>query len=188
MLDIKFDKELPEIKGNYFVTSDLHFGHKNILNFCADTRPWGDVDEMNEGLIQAWNDVVTDGDVVFHLGDFCYKAKKGYEQELISRLNGEIIFIMGNHDQVIRNNVNNNLKYDYLQVRYRGQQILLFHNPIECWTNSGYGSILLYGHVHGKWQVDGRGMDVGWDANGHILMLDEAVEICLNRPIVTKEY
>lgn len=41
-----------------------------------------DVEEMNEKLIENWNRVVSEGDTVFHLGDFaltmeqCYPSSK----------------------------------------------------------------------------------------------------------------
>jgi calcineurin-like phosphoesterase family protein len=47
---------------NIFVVSDHHFGHANICKFLNDdgtkVRPWNDVDEMDEVLIQNHNKVV----------------------------------------------------------------------------------------------------------------------------------
>lgn len=77
----------------YFIVSDLHFFHKGVLGFCPDTRPWKDVDEMNEGLIDHWNSVVSTDDVVFCLGDFSFKAKEA-TQSIIERFSTIICGIL----------------------------------------------------------------------------------------------
>jgi hypothetical protein len=40
-----------------WVTSDLHFGHKNIMKFCPVTRARfrDDVDYMNTAMVEEWN-------------------------------------------------------------------------------------------------------------------------------------
>ena len=48
-----------------FFTSDHHFGHANIIKFC--NRPFKDVQEMNETLIERWNKKVKPKDHVYHL-------------------------------------------------------------------------------------------------------------------------
>ena len=48
-------------------TSDHHFGHANIIRYCA--RPFTDADAMNRAMVDRWNDVVDDGDEVWMLGD-----------------------------------------------------------------------------------------------------------------------
>lgn len=78
-----------------FVTSDTHFNHKNIIEFCE--RPFSDVQEMNEKMIENWNKVVCKDDLVFHLGDFQMGDRK-LIPETLKRLNGIIFLIRGNHD------------------------------------------------------------------------------------------
>ena len=56
-----------------FFTSDLHFGHKNIIKF--DNRPFFDVSDMNKELIKRWNNKVTKDDVVYVCGDFIWKRR-----------------------------------------------------------------------------------------------------------------
>ena len=51
-----------------FFTSDTHFNHKAIISYCS--RPFESVEEMNDRLIDNWNQVVKPNDTVYHLGDF----------------------------------------------------------------------------------------------------------------------
>jgi len=82
-----------------FVISDTHFGHANILTFLDDKgdkiRPFSNVDEMDETMVENWNSVVNDGDTVYHLGDVVINKKYLH---ILSRLKGRKILIKGNHD------------------------------------------------------------------------------------------
>lgn len=78
----------------YFI-SDTHFNHSNIIEYC--NRPFNDIKEMNDTLINNWNSVVKKDDIVYHLGDFAL-ADEEKLKELYSKLNGTIILIRGNHD------------------------------------------------------------------------------------------
>lgn len=42
--------------------SDLHFGHANIIKI--DKRPFADVEEMNQKMIEIWNNKVKSDDWV----------------------------------------------------------------------------------------------------------------------------
>ena len=53
-------------------TSDLHFGHSNVIRF--DHRPFADADEMDHVLIELWNDRVQADDTVYIVGDLCYRS------------------------------------------------------------------------------------------------------------------
>ena len=80
-----------------FFTSDTHFGHARIIDLC--NRPFGSVTEMNEMLVHNWNALVRPDDTVYHLGDV---ALGPIEDSLkyISRLNGNIKLVVGNHDRM----------------------------------------------------------------------------------------
>jgi calcineurin-like phosphoesterase family protein len=88
--------------GNRFFTSDHHFGHINILKYQAEERrngygqPFSSIGEMDDYLVDQWNALVGEGDMVYCLGDFCYS----YEQmsDVLPFLNGKKILIAGNHD------------------------------------------------------------------------------------------
>jgi calcineurin-like phosphoesterase family protein len=179
---IKFGKKLAEDK-NYFITSDLHFCHKNILKFSPDTRPFKEVDHMTESLIQEWNSKVKPEDVVFHLGDFSFLGGEA-TKKIIERLNGTIVFILGNHDKTIRNQVDTEYKFDYFETRYKGHKIVMSHYAMREWNQKGRGSLHFFGHSHGSLAGVGRSMDVGYDVEGRIFTLDEVV----NRMLKISDY
>lgn len=78
-----------------YFTSDWHIGHKNSIVF--DNRPFRDVDHMHEVLINNYNASVKDGDVCYFLGDIGL-TKSDVIKDVISKLNGTKVLILGNHD------------------------------------------------------------------------------------------
>lgn len=88
-MNFKFDDD------RLFFTSDTHFNHTNILQYC--NRPFKTVDQMNETIITNWNNVVEPDDVVFHIGDFCLGGAEEWNK-ILDRLNGRIYLVLGNHD------------------------------------------------------------------------------------------
>lgn len=140
---------------NTFFTSDTHFGHANIIRFC--NRPFRNVEEMNEALIENWNLVVSEDDTVFHLGDFAFGGSNVWKS-IIPRLNGHINLIIGNHDR-------KNLRQGYmsyfdmvvpqLQIEIEDNSIYLNHYPFLCYGGSYRGVWQLFGHVHSGPQADG---------------------------------
>ena len=75
--------------------SDLHLNNKNVITY--EDRPFADPEEMNESLIDNWNEFVKPDDDVFVLGDF-FMGKPETIHELLPRFNGKIHLIIGNHD------------------------------------------------------------------------------------------
>ena len=84
-----------------FFTSDLHFGHENVIKF--DNRPFKTVEEMDAELIRRWNSKVGKDDLVYVLGDMIWKSRNGEAEQLIKSLNGQIILIKGNPDRFLHN-------------------------------------------------------------------------------------
>ena len=170
----------------YFITSDLHFYHKRIMEFCSKTRPWNSLEEMHESLIEHWNSKVSQDDIVFHLGDFSF-GNKEQTLEVLSKLNGNIVHIYGNHAKVLRDQIKVTC-YDYLEIKYDKTYIVMNHYPQYVWNRSHCGAVHMFGHCHGSFEGQGRMIDVGYDAQGKILSLDEAVQMCKNKDIVILDH
>ena len=86
-----------------WVTSDLHFGHKNIMSFCPVTRARfrNDVAYMNEQMVIEWNAMIAPEDTVYILGDVAFlPAAKA--AEYMMRCNGSKILIEGNQSSLIQ--------------------------------------------------------------------------------------
>lgn len=149
-------------------TSDTHFGHKNILEYCPKTRQGNSIEEHDKILIQNWNNQVGDNDLVFHLGDVAF-AKHDTIWNILNTLKGNIYLIKGNHDRKIENS-------KHLQKRFEGifsdltlyidnQMVVLYHYPIAEHNQLHRGSFHFHGHVHGGAVpgIRGRVFDVGID-------------------------
>ena len=83
--------------GKIFVTSNLQLGRPAVIKKYK--REFSNVDEMTDALISNWNEVVTKDDTVWVLGNFAHDPKTA--QDAMLRLNGNINFILGEHDQAL---------------------------------------------------------------------------------------
>lgn len=131
-----------------FLTSDTHFGHKNICKFTnydgSPVRPWDDADEMDEDMVKRWNETVRPNDKVYHLGDVVINRKS---LEIMDRLNGDKVLIRGNHD-IFR--LRDYTKY-FRDVRgyHVMNGMILSHIPISEDSLARFGCNI-HGHTHGN--------------------------------------
>ncbi|WP_052302986.1 2'-5' RNA ligase family protein [Archaeoglobus veneficus] len=96
----KFNVEMTEKINDrsIWLISDTHFDHKNIIKYCG--RPFVDVREMNQVLLRNWNNTVKNEDTVYFLGDASFGKHSRDALYWISKLNGRIVYIRGNHEKV----------------------------------------------------------------------------------------
>ena len=147
--------------GEVFFTADSHFGHSGVIRLS--NRPFRSLEEMEEALIDQWNAVVTPDDLVYHLGDFCFKGSKPAAR-VLERLNGAVVLIRGNHDS------DNTAKlphwrsvHDLLEIRHQKQRLVLCHYPMLEWPGAWRGAVHLHGHTHGAVPPHRQRADVGVD-------------------------
>lgn len=156
-------------------TSDLHFGHTNIIKYSR--RPFERVEEMDTAIIRGWNNCVQPGDAVFHLGDFAMTGDARRLEKWFAHLNGDRYAILGNHDVGLRSDRRLHSYFksvsSVLEVKVRDDQtrsgwrrLFLHHFAQRVWNKSHAGAWHLYGHSHGSLpEPNGYlGMDVGLDA------------------------
>lgn len=131
---------------NVFFTSDLHFGHANVIRY--DGRPFSSANEMDEKMIELWNQTVKRGDTVYVLGDISWH-NKDRTLEITKRLNGNKVLIRGNHDRLRGNAYDAFVDVrDYKEINLDGRHITLCHYPIPYFNMQRYHAVMLYGHVH----------------------------------------
>ena len=129
-----------------YFTSDTHFYHNNIIRYC--NRPFSSVEEMNDRIIENWNDKVSKDSIIFHLGDFAFCNERQLA-ELVPQLMGTIILIKGNHDSKNNKFLESIFTevYSQLYITIEKQSIYLNHFPLLCFPRRAWN---LFGHVHSK--------------------------------------
>ena len=164
-----------------FFTSDLHFGHKNILNF-AKPRPFSIIEEHDKTLINNWNDVVKDNDTVYILGDLALGLDVDQLETKLKALKGHKHLILGNHDRpkqyayFLNNGLLESMK-EYMSIKLKDRanreyECILFHYPILepnhvfCKPQAGKigPTCHFYGHIHNMNDYDDIYKDLGFRA------------------------
>jgi len=162
-------------------TSDEHYGHENIIKFC--NRPFKDVQEQTEEMIRRHNEVVQDGDEVYHLGDMFWDIPTTQAWKIRDRLKANHKYIWGNHEKGMKRAYSGKQSakwnFEFLGDLHTLKpdlkpSITLCHYSMRTWPQSHRGSYHLYGHTHGVLQGHGLSMDVGVDANNfYPISIDE---------------
>lgn len=111
------------IKPPFYVISDTHFFHDNIVKYSGRYEQFGSLlglhdstrlpdlplsiqrERVDEYMVQRWNKTIGPDDVVLHLGDVAMASRKPphkrwerFQYEIAPRLNGDKYLILGNHD------------------------------------------------------------------------------------------
>jgi calcineurin-like phosphoesterase family protein len=138
-----------------FLVSDTHFGHAGVCRFLRNDgvtklRPWEDPAEMDEAMVEYWNETVKPNDKVYHLGDVVINRKA---LSILHRLNGDKVLIKGNHD-IFK-------LHDYTEYfrDIRGYHVMnnmiLSHIPVHP-ESKGRFNANIHGHTHAnRVTVDG---------------------------------
>lgn len=159
-------------------SSDLHFGHANIIKYC--NRPFSSVDEMNIALIDNWNALVNPDDEVYLLGDVSF-LPAAQTDGILNRLLGKIHLVKGNHDRPAKLNLNRFASVsDLLDVKLTGRldnwhvnggmlakNIVMCHYAMKVWNGRHHGNWHLYGHSHNTLPDDPASLSIDVGVDGH---------------------
>jgi len=121
-----------------FLVSDTHFNHPSIISFAG--RPFNSCEEMNNKLIDRWNQVVSQQDTVIHLGDFGFGRRQN--EEIREQLNGVVILLKGSHDSANYRGIIN------VRRRIIYEDLVMTHCPLYEQTPEGFRNV--HGHLHQK--------------------------------------
>jgi len=167
----------------YYITSDTHIQHENIIKYCD--RPFRDIKEMNNTIIYNWNKVVKQEDTVIFCGDFGFFKRGPHNlQHYLDKLNGNIIPIKGNHDN---KELGLYSPIEGMVLKINGVDVWVSHRPEFKYKFN------FCGHVHDKWLMRKKDnkhvLNVGVDMwNFTPIRLDYALEYLNNNYKEAQEY
>ena len=187
--------------GRVFITSDTHYAHKNICRGVTDwrtqdgeipvgsTRDFETIEQMNNRLVNAINNVVGQDDTLIMLGDVSFGGFENIGIFLDRLICKNIHLILGNHDTHIENNRENIQSrflsvQHYLEVNINDKNFVLCHYPLQSWNGLNKGVIHLHGHVHlpaNRKFGNGKRMDVGVDGNDMVPYSIDAIIKIMNK-------
>lgn len=135
---------------NIWLSSDWHFHHNK--NFIWESRGFSSIDEMNEAVIERYNQLVKDNDTVYILGD-CMLGKLQPSLQCINRLKGQKYLAYGNHDTDVRLKAYTASRlFKDIQMGYRikigKRTFICTHYPTIVANNDDDRVIGLYAHTH----------------------------------------
>lgn len=161
----------------YFI-GDPHFGHEKV----SQIRGFDTVMEHDVAIMDAWNKVVKDRDIVYILGDLSNGKSEDEARalDIIESLPGHKRLIAGNHDSISgihrRPSKNRDRFYevferasDFGRVKSEGEHVHLSHFPYisqgdgpgrgharyEQWRLPDLGGLLIHAHTHHTHAVSG---------------------------------
>lgn len=189
-----------------FFTSDLHIYHANVIKYCD--RPFSSVEEMNEILVKQWNDTIGPEDTVYCLGDFsmAFRPVETFTTRLNGTKylvpgNHDFCHSYHKHSRTLEGQANWIQKYiDNGWIVLPEQATLdiptvgivnMCHHPYVIldrhdiyddkytkWRPKDDGRWLLCGHVHEKWRVVNKMINVGVDQwNFKPVSMDQIIKI-----------
>jgi len=129
----------------FFIISDLHFGHANIVKYAYRSK------DYNNLILKYWNKIIEKRDKVLVLGDLSL-ANKEKTVKFCKRLKGDKYLVRGNHDghsvawyKDCEFTVVEPI-YKTFRTKYNKMYAVLFtHEPVRDLPDNWFN---IHGHIH----------------------------------------
>lgn len=134
-----------QVDGDLWFTADTLFWDRDALR----DRQFKHMDDMNEAIIERWNDRIDHRDIVYHLGNVS-SGTQNQTKEILKQLNGRLNLIVGNKDSnsnvLSLRNMLASCNYR-LEITVNRYILTLNHYPQRRW-NEDYkpNSFMLHGY------------------------------------------
>ena len=131
-----------------FLIADTHLGDDVIIHL--ENRPFRNAKEQTDAIVENWNSIVNEDDIVYVVGDFIHIGCDSYHAEQAKKLNGVRYLIRGNHDTAGDEFYINECGFTKV---YENPIIIdnfwiLSHEPM--YINKYFPYANIFGHVHGN--------------------------------------
>lgn len=145
-----------------FFISDLHLGHKTIMNWSSARAHYTSIEEHDQSLVKRWNAVVTKRDVVWVLGDVVFPQTSA---KYLGEMNGNKHVVLGNHDARKRRVLSPYFKRIEGCTGFKDNTVLT-HVPIHPSQLEYRWVCNIHGHLHENSLPDPRYYNVSADVIG----------------------
>lgn len=172
---------------NIWFTCCTHYNHAKLLTFRnwvgeLERPEFSNVDEMNQCLMEHWNEVVKPNDIVYHLGDVFFGPKEKFEKDF-KKFNGIKRLVLGNHDNVKYISNSNFFSRVYTDISLSNFGIFASHRPAHVSQMYDFRNkknlVNVHGHIHRNPSPGERYFNVCVEQNNYYpFHLDEIQEKC----------
>jgi calcineurin-like phosphoesterase family protein len=145
----------------------LHLFHDGIIGHCPDTRPFSTASQMNDAIVASWRATVQPNDDVWVVGDFAHRwPDERLLRRVFDALPGKKNLVVGNHDDATVQTLPWASVQDRVQTVIDGTRVVMDHYAMRVWPGQRKGTVMLFGHSHGRLPGNTMSCDVGVDVFG----------------------
>jgi calcineurin-like phosphoesterase family protein len=149
-----------------YLLADSHFHHERIIEYC--NRP----PDYEKRIKNHWKNLITDKDIVIHLGDVIFGSKQQLTN-ILKKLPGTKILVKGNHDKH-SDTWYLDAGFSFVCKAIRMKNVLLTHKP--ALLHIGETTMNIHGHFHNIPKKNWEPKSVERLTKYHFLLISENID------------